>query len=217
MTTRKGRGVSSLNALDEKRKEEKNVETGGDLSRQNRVLKDYKEGTLKAVHQRICEIIFSTVQEGESGVIVVTKLQKDEGITPFTFRNALNYLEMLGYIEILPVTSQYRLGGTMIKVLKKYKIPPPSERMMAVYEGLKELRSGCYDGETTEVTLLELGLLTGLTLNQLKKNLLQLAFRRYITIFETDETEDTLKFCFTGQAPPTNENNAQKRDNIDTE
>jgi hypothetical protein len=200
MTTRKGRGVSSLTALTQNRKKENSAEAQTAPQRDMRVFKNYKDGKLNTLHQRICEIVFSAAKEGEIGIINVDRWKQEENITSLTFRNALKYLSLLGYIEILPPTRQRNLKGTTIRVIKAYEIPPPSERMVAVYEGLRKLRR-VKDGKETQVALLELGLLTGLNRKTLVKNITWIAIRRYIKVTGLDEAEGTLKFCFTGHRP----------------
>ena len=215
MTTRKGRGVSSLTTLTE-RKEENRKEKEEKLSPNNRLINNFKEGKLTAIHQRICEIIFSSIPEGKTGIINVDTYYKDENITPLTFRKVLKCLNILGYIEILPTTRLGDLKGTTIKVKKAYEISPLPEKAMSVYNGLRSLCS-VKDGKETKITLIELSLICGISLRQaVIKNIHQLALRRYIKDLEIDETSDTVKFCFTSLKPKFYEEQAITQEENDT-
>jgi hypothetical protein len=94
--------------------------------------------------------------------------------------------------------------GTMIKVKKAYDISPPSKRHMVVYDALKNLRN-VEPGNETQVTLLELGFLTGVTPGLLKNSINWLDYRRYIKKLEIDEAKGTLNFYFTNIRPDFND------------
>jgi hypothetical protein len=197
------------------KKEESRKEAEEKSGARKKLFQKYKDGRLDPIHQRICEIIFSSVQEGETGVINVEKWRQEENITSLTFRMALKFLNLLGYIEILPITRRGDTKGTTIKVNKAYNIPPPSEKMMSIYNYLRKRRR-VKDGKQTEITLFELGVNVDLTPRMLKKNIIWLECRRHIKIIEIDEKEGILKFCFTSHKPQSEEEKAQTQKKDDT-
>jgi hypothetical protein len=199
MSTRKGRGVLSLTALTEKRKEESG-EAAGTLPPNMRVFHNYEQGNINALHQRICEIIFTEIPEGETGIINVEKWRRDENVTTKSFRTAIKYLNILGYIEILPPTRQKEIKGTTIRVIKAYDIPPPAEKAMEIYKNLRKMRHVA-DGEQIKISLVELSVLTGMNPKSLKLNIKRLDLRKYIRIVKIDEKAWTMTFYFTNHMP----------------